>query len=151
MRIRRVLGLLMPIFVLLLLLSSSPLLGAILGDRDRAVAPQASLPVAECFWEQQASAWLDANANGRRESGEGPLAGVEFVVKGLDSGLEYSLEGTSDEAGQAALSIFFAGCPDDRLEVTARPPTGYRATTAVVVETPIVEDRPLQFGFVAAP
>lgn len=154
MRMRRVLGLLMPIFVLLLLLSSTPLPGVILGaDRGAAPAhtPHASPPIAECGWEQQASAWLDVNTNGRRESGEGPLAGVEFLVKGLDSGWEYGLEGTSDGAGQAALRIFLAGCPDDRLEVTARPPAGYRATTAAVVESRRRAPSPVKFGFIAAP
>lgn len=150
MLLRRLPWLLLPMIVLLLVLSALPPL-----DRPSASssAPSAepSPPAVECSWEQQASAWVDVNANGQRDGDEQPLAGVEFVVKGLDSSLEYGLAGTTDADGQAMLSVLWAGCPDNRLEVTARPPAGYRATTAAQVESLRMIEQAIAFGFVAAP
>lgn len=162
MHLRRPLLLLVP---LLALLAGSLLRNMVVGNFDQATDPSPALtadpspaltadpspPIAECFWQQSVSAWVDANGNRQRDTDEQPLAGVEFLVKGLDSGLEYGLEGTSDTAGLADLSIFFAGCPDERLELTARPPTGYRAATAERVEVRRLEEEPIAFGFVAAP
>lgn len=154
MHLRRPLLLLVP---LLALLAGALLRNTVVGSFDRATDPSPALtsdpspPMAECFWQQRVSAWVDANGNRQRDTDEQPLAGVEFLVKGLDSGLEYGLEGTSDTAGLADLSIFFAGCPDERLELAVRPPTGYRATTAERVEVRRLEEEALEFGFVAAP
>jgi hypothetical protein len=88
--------------------------------------------VSDCGWSSLVIAWLDLDANGARDTGqEPPLAGVTFVLEDVYSGYGRMMaSAVTDEEGRASLSVFLPGCPRTKLEVFARPPDGYRATTA---------------------
>ena len=58
----------------------------------------------------------------------------------------------SDDIGEAQLSALIGGCGKRTFDISARPPAGYRATTADhrLLESYGVAWR-IEFGFVAAP
>jgi hypothetical protein len=111
--------------------------------------------MADCGLTQPVAAWLDTNANGRRELNEPPLPDVEFFVTSVRDGQEswdYGRMGVSDATGTASLHQFIGGCDKLTFDISARPPAGYRATTAehVLSERYWSEDT-IEFGFVTAP
>jgi hypothetical protein len=100
---------------------------------------------AECRWAVQATAWVDAKGEGRRDVGAAPLAGVRFVADDTLNGHVGAARATSDAGGNAPLAVFLPGCPRAIFAVMAEPPVGYRATTPL--RLPAEDGATLEFGF----
>src|SRR5262249_50838685 len=99
--------------------------------------------IAECSWDGHPSAWVDANSNGRRDSGEGPLQGVRFEL--LDVGRVKRLGKVviSDASGTAMFHQDLWGCPAIDLALHAIAPPGYHSTTIATVPV----EHELSYGF----
>lgn len=107
----------------------------------------ASLTVSDCQWTRTVRVWNDANANGVRDVGEAPLAGVRIVVDDVKNQLQRVGSGTSDANGDALLSVFIPGCPETAMQIHAETPVGFCLTTPDHMD----EDsrQPTAFGLVA--
>ena len=101
----------------------------------------------DCVLESQVAAWLDANANGRRDPSETALAGVRFELDDVSHGDKNIAEvSISASDGTAVVSKFLPGCPESKFEVRAVPPLGFKFTTDPSV--PATEH--VQFGLVGS-
>lgn len=109
---------------------------------ETAADPAAGAVLADCFQSATAVAWHDANANGVKDEGEVPLAGIEFVLEPT----VYSRT-RSDETGIARISATTPGeeCPK-LAQVIATDFAGYELTTEKAVDY-ISEDAQHLFGF----
>lgn len=107
----------------------------------------ASLTVSDCQWTRTVQVWNDANADGVRDEGEAPLAGVQIVVDDVKNQLQRVGSGTSDANGETLLSVFIPGCPETAMQLHAEAPVGFCPTTPDRVD----EDgsQPTAFGLVA--
>jgi hypothetical protein len=82
-----------------------------------------------CVWGARTKSWLDKNEDGKWNNDEKPLSGVQFLLNG-------ELRESSDENGEAWVTRLSWGdvqkdtCPSIFFEIVARPPPGYRLTTA---------------------
>jgi len=76
-----------------------------------------------------AEAWIDQNGNGKRDSEDGPLAGVRFRVVGYGNNHEQVETWTSDETGYHEYFMVGCTCPCFDAVIQAEPPPGYRLTT----------------------
>jgi hypothetical protein len=115
--------------------------------RPRWFEPSSNLPppVSDCSWGSvHASAWVDANANGKREEGELPLANVRFRFADVFS--QEAWEKVSDDRGWAQLAGGLGPCPQPKpqFEVSALTPAGYEPTTPLRVP---IREGASSFGF----
>jgi hypothetical protein len=92
---------------------------------------ETSLPIEDCAWEGAASAWLDTNEDGARQTGELPLAGVQFLADNVTFEADVPELVASDQNGQAELVIFPLDCRPElwKISVYAIPPPGFEPTT----------------------
>lgn len=102
--------------------------------------------IGDCGFRRTAQTWVDQNGNGQRDDGERALAGVTFIA--TDAAAGYITSDSGDPHGYGSLFIFLAGCPDVAFDVSAKPPTGYVATTPQPIRSNYPnEDEPFLFGF----
>lgn len=98
--------------------------------------------VADCVWQASARAWIDSNGDGRLNTGELPLRGVQVHVDDIDNQLmEVNWPVTTDQDGQVQFSVSIPGCSGTLFEIYVDIPAGYRLTTR-----PRIEVRPDVWG-----
>ena len=89
-----------------------------------------SASVADCAWNGNAVAWVDANANGSFDPGEQVLQNVTMhVVDTQDHYADVAFRAITDQHGTARLDVPVSGCPTVDFEVYADTPAGYKPTT----------------------
>lgn len=91
-------------------------------------SPPTPEPVlADCFIYYHLTAWEDLNADGIQDDGEGPLAGVEFRIKGPYAHSIAGGKGITGPDGSTTIDIWTpGGClEDEAYAIDAVPPTGY--------------------------
>jgi hypothetical protein len=103
-----------------------------------------------CGLSAVAFAWVDADRDGLRGSGEEPLRGVNVLLTQVDPRGPYVGDparlGVTDASGHTFFRVYFAGCPPTDFRLRASPPRGYSATTASEVR--VMSGDTVRFGFV---
>ncbi len=84
----------------------------------------------DCTIGVGAQAWVDENADGKRDWGEDPLAGVTLVVNEQQRRQPSNPEGT-----MLVVSLGACGPSDEAAVLTVEPPPGFMPTTSQPVTT----------------
>lgn len=113
-------------------------------DMMPVVANAARTIIVDCQLVSHAVAWVDQDANGKREANEVALQGVRLELNDQTHQRRNVAELAETEAdGTALVREFLPGCPDIKFTIRAVPPPGFLPTTQVEVP----EHEHVHFGF----
>jgi hypothetical protein len=108
----------------------------------------------DCLWTATGRAWKDNNQNGVWNSGEKPLAGVNFWVDDLLNDFQKVNEFPADRVatnleGRVEISVWLPGCSDIELEVYTEAPQNCKLTTPERIPVNPDSQYPVySFGFI---
>ena len=107
----------------------------------------------DCYWEADALAFEDLNADGIYQEEEHPMEGAQlslyvYYKDGRQKGPESQFITGKD--GKVNVGTFLPGCPDVTFKLVSLPPENYEFTTPSEFETDnYYLQEPIPFGFIS--
>lgn len=107
--------------------------------------------LADCFITFHLSAYEDVDGDGVRDSGEGDLAGIEFILNGTYAHSVAGGRAVTGQEGRATIDTWSPGeCQDfsTTFSIDVIPPAGYRPSSAFPFEVHSDQaSQDYEFGF----